>query len=181
MCGASPIKRTCIILSDADVYNKISALLWIHNSSLWELKAEYDTTDMISNNQHHFDSAADLVSLDGIKLFNHCFGCLSTRTQQFGMLIHCHMLPACHTNSPLHYHHAPSLFWSMSMAAGHYVARCQPRRLDDVFSTALKPWYGQLTSITWYPGYSVCKLSLWSHSPHSTAVLPLFFTQPIHI
>ena len=65
MCGAPPIQCTCIILSDADAYKKISALLWIHSSSLWDLKAEHDTTDMTSNNQHHFDSAASLVNFIG--------------------------------------------------------------------------------------------------------------------
>jgi len=186
MCGAPPIKCTCIILSDADVYKKISALPWIHSSSLWDLKAEYDTTD-IRNSQHHYDSAASLVNFTGPcepgwhNLFNHCFGCLSTSIWQLGMLIHCHMLPACHTNSPLHYHHVPPLFLSKSVIAGHYVVRCQLWRLVDMFSTALKPWNGQLTSITWPPGHIVCKMSLWSHSLHSTGVLPLLSTQLTHI
>jgi hypothetical protein len=186
MCSAPPIKCTCIILSDAHAYKKISALPWIHSSFLWHLKAEYDTMD-ISNNQHHYDSAASPVNLIGTgeprwhNLFNHCFGCLSTSIWQFGMLIHCHMLPARHTNSPLHYHRVPPLFSSKSVIAGHCVVRCQLWRLVDMFSTALKPWNGQLTSITWPPGHIVCKTSLWSHSLHSTDVLPLLFTQPTHI
>jgi len=114
--GAAPIKCTCIILSDTDAYKKISALPWIHSSSLWDLKAEYDSMDMISNHQHHSDSAVSLVNFirpgePGLHhLFHHCFGCLSTSIWQFGTLIHCHMLPACHTNSPLHYHDVPPLF-----------------------------------------------------------------------
>lgn len=54
-------------------------------------------------------------------------------------------------------------------------------RLVDMFSTALKPWNWQHTSSTWSPSHSVCKWSLWNHSVHLTAVLPLLFTQPIQI
>ena len=121
--------------------------------------------------------SSDLVNLDD----SHCFGSLSTSIWQFGMLIHCHMLPACHTNSCLHHHHVPPLFWSRSVVAGHFVVTWQLWRLVELFSTALKPWNGQVISITWPPDHNVCKLSLWNHSLHSTAVLPLLFTQPIHI
>jgi hypothetical protein len=182
--GLSQVLQHCNIHCTADTYNKISALPWIHSSSLWDLTAEYGTMDIISN---HFDSGVSLVNFIGPgepgwhHLYNRCFGCLSTSIWQFGMLIHCYMLPACHTNSPLHYHHVPPLLWSKSVTAGHYVVRCQLWRLVDMLSTALKPRNGQLTSITWPPGHIVCKMSLWSHSLHSTAVLPLLFTQPIHI
>jgi hypothetical protein len=136
---------------------------------------------MTSNNQHRFDSAASLVNFVGPDepgwhhLFNHCFGCLSTNIWQFGMLIHYHMLPACHTNCPLFYHHVPPSFWSKSVIAGHYVVKAGWHVLyclktiklaAYIHNTAPRPYYVQNVTLKSFSAFNSCVATTF-HSTHT--------------